>query len=259
MQFTTLDNVLWVAGVVANAALLCVLLLRRRWRTFPVFTLYIAFDVTRTLALMLVYHYGSIEAYRVAYWGTSFTATALQLGWLYEIARDVLRPTGTWIRDARGQFLLWSGLGALIALAAAWAIRPVASSAVGTWEVKGFVFTSLLTCEIFLAMSVAANRLGLRWGNHVMALTIGLVPRAVTSVGCDIVYSAYGWTPYFAVLDHTRIFLYMAVEIYWAVTFWFPEQERAPVSPEMREYLVALHNRVQYDLDRLAVKKKTTP
>jgi len=40
MHFTTLDNVLWAAGFIGNVALLCVLLLRRRWRTFPVFTLY---------------------------------------------------------------------------------------------------------------------------------------------------------------------------------------------------------------------------
>ena len=46
-------------------------------------------------------------------------------------------------------------------------------------------------------------------------------------------------------------FLYIAVLVYWIVAFWRPERERAPLSDEMKDYLVALHSRVQYDLQQV--------
>src|SRR5882762_3959874 len=114
MQLTVLDNVLWAASFIGHVALLCILMLRKRWRAFPVFTLYNAYHVIQTAVLFLVYHYGSRHAYGKSYWALAVGAFIFQLGWIYEIAKDVLRPTGTWIRDARAQFLLWSGLGILL-------------------------------------------------------------------------------------------------------------------------------------------------
>ena len=35
MNLGVLDNILWAAGFIGHAALLLVLLLRRRWRQFP--------------------------------------------------------------------------------------------------------------------------------------------------------------------------------------------------------------------------------
>jgi hypothetical protein len=36
---------------------------------------------------------------------------------------------------------------------------------------------------------------------------------------------------------------------FWMVSFWYPEKERAPLSPKMTEYLAELHKQVQYDLE----------
>ncbi|GAC1356867.1 MAG: hypothetical protein NVSMB3_03340 [Acidobacteriaceae bacterium] len=256
MNFTLLDNVLWAAGFAGHAALLCILLICGRWRKFPVFTVLIAFHAAETAILFLLSRMGATNAYRVVYWAAAAGSFALQLGLIYEIAATVLRPTGSWVRDARRSFLLWSGVGVLVAFAAAMAVTPAASSALGTWEVRGMLFTSLLTCEVFLAMSAAANRLGLPWRSHVMALGQGLTVWAVMALMSDAAHIALGWNRDFAVLDYTRMLFYLGALGFWIVSFWMPERERAAMSPDMREYLVALHNRVQYDLDRLSASKK---
>ncbi len=256
MNLTILDNVLWAAGFVGHAALLGILVVRGRWRKFPVFTGTIAFHTVSSPVLFVLWHTESNDVYRVAYWWQAAISFALQLGLIYEMAAIVLRPTGTWVRDARRSFLLWSGVGVLVALAAAGAVKPAASSALSALEVRGMLFTSLLTCEVFLAMSAAANRLGLRWRSHVMALGQGLTAWAIVALGSDAAHIALGWNRKFVALDYIRMVFYLGALGFWIARFWFPEREPAAVSPDMREYLVALHNRVQYDLERLNASKK---
>jgi len=61
------------------------------------------------------------------------------------------------------------------------------------------------------------------------------------------------------VLDHIRMFCYLGAILFWMVSFWLPERQRAPLSPDMSEFLVDLHRRVQYDLERLSATKNPTP
>src|ERR1700744_4793133 len=99
-------RVLWAAGFIEHAALLLVLLVQRRWKTFPVFTVLIGFNAFRTMLLFAIYTYGSDQMYKIVYWSASFLDLALQVAIVFEIARVVLKPTGTWVVDARNMFLL---------------------------------------------------------------------------------------------------------------------------------------------------------
>jgi hypothetical protein len=258
MHVTTLDDVLWAAGFLGHAALLFVLLFRGRWREFPVFSGMIAYQALVTIVLFLIYRYGTRHGYSVAYWTAAVGDFGFQIGIIIEIARQVLRPTGTWLQDARKGFLLWSGLGVLVAAGIALSARPAASSTLSLLEVREILFTSLLTCEVFLAMIFAANRLGLRWRSHVMALGQGLTVWALVALASSAAHIALGWNRNFVVLDHIRMFCYLGAILFWMVSFWLPERQRAPLSPDMSEFLVDLHRRVQYDLERLTATKKPT-
>jgi hypothetical protein len=257
MSFTALDNLLWAAGFIGHAALLAVLLIRRRWRQFPIFTCVIGFQAFQTVVLYLVSLTGSRHGYAVAYWSGGVIDVSLQLALIFEIARVVLRPTGTWVRDARSSFITAGAIGAAIALAVCLVIRPLMSSALSIWEVRANLFTALLTCELFMAMLYASNRLGLVWRNHVMGLAQGFTVWAFGAIASDIAHIIFGWTREFILFDHLLMLLYLGTLVYWTVTFWLPEQSRAPVSEEMREYLVALHSRVQYDLDRVNASRRS--
>jgi len=170
VQFTNLENVLWAGGLLSNCALLAVLLLKKVAAEFPVFAAYIAFQVVETFALFGVANRGSNHAYFITYWAFGAVDYAVQIAIIFELARDVLRPTGSWIQDARRSFLSWSAVGTLAAMAMAFAIHPPGRTGLELWSIRSSIFTSFLTCELFLAMSMAANRLGLPWRSPVMAL-----------------------------------------------------------------------------------------
>ena len=256
MSFTSLENVLWAASFVGHAALLLVLVSKRRWREFPVFTALIAYQAGVTAMLYLIHDFASRHAYFLGYWTTAFADYAFQVALIVEIARNVLRPTGTWVQGAWKSFLLWSFVGTALAVGLAFTISSAGSKGLDVWEVRLTVFTALLTCELFLAMSTAANRLGLPWRSHVMAIGQGLTVWAAFALLGDLGHVLLGWERQFAVFDYVSEFAYVGVLVFWGVSFWLPERARAPLSADMQEYLVALHRRVQYDLDRARVTDK---
>lgn len=254
MKIAGLDELLWAAGFIGHVALFLVLMFRGRWRAFPVFTSLIGYQALVTAVLFVTYRIGTRHAYVDVYWTTAAGDFLFQLALIYEIASAVLRPTGTWVADARKTFLLGSGAGILVALVTALMVTPAASSLLSTLEARGAFFTSLLICELFLAMIASANRLGLQWRSHVVALGQGLTVWAIMALISDAANS-FGWIPGFLLRDHIRMFFYLGALVYWMGAFWLPERERAPLSPEMRNYLVALHSRVQYDLERSSSSK----
>ena len=250
MTLTALDSALWAAGFLGHVALLSVLVNRGRWKQFPVFSAMIAFQILNTATLFLISPKERPDTYYLAYWISTFADFALQIGLTFEIARAVLRPTKLWVQDARAGFLGWSAVGVALATAVAFCIDSSAAKGLALWEVRTILFTSVLTLELFLSMSAAANRLGLPWRSHVMAVGQGIAAIAVISVLSDIGHMHYGWSHEFVIFDHVSNFVYLGCLLYWGVSLWQPERERAPLSKEMQEYLLALHRRVQYDLER---------
>ena len=251
MTGLTLTNVLWATGFFGHVALLGVLFCKVRSNRFPVFTALIAFHVFVTILLFQITRHGSPHAYSVAYWSAAFLDYIFQIALIFEIARIVLRPTGTWVSDARQSFLLWGGLGLVLAATAAWGLGSPTAKGLNLWEERVTLFTSLLTCELFTAMIVIANRLGLQWRSHVIALGQGLTLWALLNLGSDVLHVLAGWQRDFALYDDIREFAYLGALLFWIVSFWLPETERAPLSADMNEYLLALHRRVQYDLENV--------
>ena len=251
MNLTTLDNALWAAGFAANVALVLVLVRKKRWREFPVFTTWMTFDVLLTIALFGIYRQGSSRLYAEVYWFSAIADFLLQIGVVFEMARIVLRPTGTWLRDARTRFAVFGSLGALLAAAVAFLIHPAAPTSLDAWEMRGNLFASIIVCELFLAMMMSANRLGLQWGNHVMGLGRGLTAWAMVSFSVDALHGLLDNERVLNTLDHVQSIVWIGAVVYWAIVFRLPEPERLPLSPEMRKYLIDLHHRVQYDLDKV--------
>jgi cell division protein FtsW (lipid II flippase) len=253
MKITALDYLLWALGFFLTAALLAVLLWRARWRQFPVFTLWIAFQTALAIALFVLYEHGARKWYSRVYWTSLWPAFILQLGVVLEIARVVLRPTGTWIRDARGLFIAVGFGGAAVAAALSWWITPP-HGAYTAWELRGDLFTSLVICELFVGMSFTANRLGLGWRSHVMALGQGLTVWASASVVTNALESYFG-TVHFARLEYLQGVAWIAANLWIATRLWIPEPERQPISEHLQKYILALHERVQYDLRRLGADR----
>lgn len=249
MKLPLLDEVTWASSFLLTAALFVILVLRGRWRQFPIFTSWIFFVSAVAIPLFVLYQHGSMKWYARIYWGRLWPEFALQLGVILEIARIVLRPTGTWVRDARSQFLTAGLGGVVLAALLTWWISPP-HGRYTTWELRGDLFTSLVICELFVVMSFTANRLGLGWRSHVMALGQGLTAWAGASVITNSLESYFG-TQHFARMEYIQSVAWIAAMMWIAYCFWASEPERQPISEDLQKYILALHRRVEYDLHRL--------
>lgn len=249
MNLSALDNALWAASLFGHAALLFVLIARGRARYFPVFTLFIASEVFRTVLLFLVFRFGTNHGYLLAYWTTGFANYLFQAAVIVEIGVNVLRPTGRWILEARRSFLLFGSIFLLVAAVMAFEIGPAQSKGLDLWDTRITVFTALMTCGLFLAMVMAANHLGLRWRSQVFAIGQGLFLWSFIALLTDVGHTALGWDRDFIVLDHVLMFSYLVVLAFWGGTFWLPERARAELSPEIRSYLLAQRERLDYSLN----------
>ncbi len=254
MNLSTLDLALWMTSSLANAALFAILMARRRWREFPVFTAYMGFDAALNPLLYALFQHGYGSWYARVYWSSVLIEFVLQLGVMWEIARIVLRPTGTWVRDAKRQFILWGAAGILLAAALPWLVTPPGASLLDRLVVRGFLFTGLVICELIAVLTRTSKSLGLGWRNHVMALGNGWTVWAVVAILVDGLHSYFGAQLYFTELEHVNSFVYLAVLGYWGVQFWLEEPVRQPISPELRAYIQALHQRVKNDLDTLGAQ-----
>lgn len=251
MHLSVWDKFWWAAGFLSTTALVIVLLVRGRWREFPVLTTWFAFLTARTITLFVLYNAHWVHAYKELYLVGLCLDFALQLGVAVEIARIVLRPTGTWVLDARVRFAIAGIAGAVVAGLLAWWVSPPASTVAWVWRIRGNLFTSLVICELFVAMSFTANRLGLGWRNHVMAAGQGLTAWTSIMVVTTALQSFLGRGRLYADLDYVRDLAYFGATLWIAVQLWIPEPERQPIAPDLQEYILALHRRVEYDLRRL--------
>jgi len=251
MKLTDLDWLLFVFTSLCNAALLGVLVLRRRWKAFPFFTVLIGFEAALNPLLYVVLRYATPKEYWYIYWISLLIEFVLELCVIWEIARIVMTPTGTWVRDAKSQFLLWGAVGILIAATLPWLVSPPATSVLDRLEVRGNLFASLVVCELIAVVNRTSKSLGLGWRNHVMALGNGWTVWAVVAILVDGLHSYFGAERYFSVLEYARMFAYLGALSYWSVQFWLEEPARKPISPELSEYIQALHRRIKMDLDSL--------
>jgi hypothetical protein len=249
MKVSVLSGMLWASGFLMTAVLLAVLLWRSRWKQFPILTCWIAFEAALTVILFTLYVHGAAKWYSHVYWTSLWPDFLLQLGVVLEIARIVLRPTGTWVRDARGHFITAGLGGAAVAAVLSWWITPP-HGRYTTWELRGDLFTSLVICELFVVLSFTANRLGLGWRSHVIALGQGLTAWAAASVVTDSLQSYFG-THHFVSINYLRSIAWTGATAWIAIRLWFPEPQRLPLSEDLQKYILALHRRVEYDLRRL--------
>jgi hypothetical protein len=99
-------------------------------------------------------------------------------------------------------------------------------------------------------MSMTANRLGLGWRSHVMALGQGLTAWTGAMVVSNAMQSYFGHVHYVD-FDRIRIIAYTGATLWIGIQLWKPEPQRQPLSEDLQKYILALHRRVEYDLRRL--------
>lgn len=255
MNFPALTYALWAAELFGNAALFAILIFRQRWRDFPVFTVFQSLTVVEGVLLYAVNLHGSLIWYERVYYAADCLNAVFEAGMVWEIARVVLRPTGTWVRDAKRQFILWGLTGILLA-----ATLPLLSvrpdpNLLRVWDTRIGLFTDIVIIELIIVLLLTSSRLGLAWRNHVMALATGLGVTAAVGSVINGLHGLLGVHRAYIVLEQIGQFAFPLIFLYWIVQFWREEPARRPLSPELSAYILALHESVKNNLDTVNAQR----
>jgi hypothetical protein len=226
--------------LISEISLLAVLLIRRQYRFFPVFTLSIAFNLLNNVA----------SAGLIAY-SASFASTApyvllpveylLDLAVLLEIAWNVLRPVHSSL--PKGSLLaltlavaLTSGGGLLLA-------HHYGNSA-KIQELKApFDLTvGMLRMLIFAATAGFAQLLGIGWRNKVLQLATGLSFYSAVDLIVSLVVHYYGDV---SGLEAVRVAATALEFTFFVWVFTTKDVARKEFSPQMEQFLGTLAGRAR--------------
>lgn len=242
MHLSWFDYFLWIGSWVGEVILLLVLILRRRWKAFPVFTSLTAFLSLRSVSLFCIYQFASMRIYAIVYWIGAGIDFLFQLALLHEIAKNVLSPVGKWGRENKPMLLRLSISGVLLAAISSAVTHPSAKTVFQAWTMRGSLFTSLLVLELFLVIMFMSSRLALCWRNHVMSLGQGLSAWALVGVAVDIGHNLAPFR-HFVILDQIRISSYFVTLLYWIFAFWRDEPLTGQEEPRNLAVLVGIESR----------------
>lgn len=243
-MLSAIDSILQMAGLLGQAILLYVLVSRRRIVSFPIFTIWIAYLELETIVDFFVRTTMSPHAYFVVFWAGVFPEDVLQLGVLYEIARNVLMPNN---RRLPAKALWISGIlisfSLLITAVAAATAKHGAPRWIDNVVNTASLSLSLLRCLLFGSITLFSNVLGISWKNHIQRIATGLAIYSLIDFVVD-----YGYTIHQnKFLDYYRIVAYLISLTYWICTLSLPEPERRPLAPQVEALVYRVHRAVTAD------------
>jgi hypothetical protein len=259
MHLTGLDLLFWAVGLGEYTTLLLVLLIRRRFKMFPMFTAFIFSNLARTIALYFVSVYGTKAEYFYSFWSLGILDTLLQLLVVYEMYSLTFRPLGLWARDLRGAFI-WLVTGSIaIAAGLTWLAAPHARLWMQVVIIKGTFFSSACMSELFVGMIVLAVKAGLPWKTHVARISQGLGVYSVIDVLIEAGHSYFGVgrnTQTYTDLSHIRIAAYLSCVAYWIVMLWRNAPDSKKLPENMRGQLIQLQTMVDSDLEMIRARER---
>ncbi len=235
------DRFFEAAGLIGYAALLFVLIMRRRASRFPVFTALVVYNIIQSTFLFGLSHIGSPRQQYFGFWWSTALGYALEVGFIFELALGIIRSTGLVTRQALMPFLSWSVFGGVVAAWIADVLTTRKSQGWDLWDMRATYFATCLTCFLYLAMLKVVNRWHLPWRMHVLKLGQGFAAWQLVSTLMDTLHVWLGWIWEDRIFDEVSKVMYLAVLMFWSVSLWFPEWDsHAKSSPESERLIMAL-------------------
>ncbi len=243
MTLAAFWGVVFFLGGLAELVLLGTLLARRQYRTFPVFTAYIAFNI---LSDLLVPAIGVAVPGSSAAWGALFVLPVqylLELAVLFEIAWHVLQPVRSSLPPKAIKIFVYVVLIAIAGgIALAWHVNPHSGGIYAKLKFPLDLTVGLLRMLLFAAIAGFAQLLGIGWKDRVLQLATGLSFYSAIDLIASVLQS-HGVQSMAA--DHVKVGAYLLELGFFIWAFTTKEAERREFSPQMQQFLVTIAGRAR--------------
>ena len=242
MSLQALFGTFTVLAVIAEISLLIVLIVRRQYKTFPVFTMYVAFGLLGDLLIGTLAVVCPAHIVRSMVFGLMPLQYLLELGILLEIAWNVLRPVHTSLpRGSLRAFGVMLTVALLGGVLLAWRFGNTGNQ-IQDVQVPLDMVVGLLRMLIFVATAGFAQLLGIGWKNKVLQLATALSFYSAVSLIVSLVERYSGRSQDLDGFVTVASALELAFLV-WAFTT--KEVRRREFSPQMEQFLVTLAGRAK--------------
>ena len=240
MHFSV-DNALWLAATLGEAAVIALLFIRHVWRSLPLFCCYFAWDILSNLAAFTILQRHP-QIYFSTYVVTAALDSALQLSVLIELAWSVLRPLRSSL--SRRSLIV---VAALVFVAGA-AIWPFASlpSLVHVASKEFLVYAqlqqtvSILRILFFLVLASGSQWLSIGWRDRELQVATGLGIYSLVSVIASMLQGHLTTASQLQTLNRFVVASYLCSLVYWTASFAQKETVRREFTPQMQSLLLAV-------------------
>lgn len=248
----SVENLLWLAGVVGEAVVLAILIYRHAWRTFPFFFLFCVWEAVTDSGIFVVHRF-FFSAYATAYLTQAVIDSALEFAVLVEIAWSVLRP----IRNSLPSRTLPMIIVLVIALGAAvWPFSGLHLLADLTPTIRGIVHVqqtaAILRILFFLLLAGFSQLLSIGWRDRELQVVTGLGIFSLVSLLAAMMHTRETSVTQYDHLNQIVIASYLCSLAYWAFSFAQKEAARREFTPQMQSFLLAVAGAARAERSALA-------
>lgn len=236
----SLDNTLWIAGIVAEAAVIGLLFYRRVWRLLPVFCVYCAWALLSDAGNYLV-HTLFLSSYLTTYLAETVVDSILEFGILVELAWSVLRPLRASLPRSA---LVVVGVLILAVGAAIWPFSIAHAFANMSRELQDLErvqqTASIMRILFFLVLAGCSQMLSISWRDRELQVATGLGFYSLVSLAVEILRTHGEMQPHYLLLNRFAAAGFLFSLVYWVVSFAQKGAERREFSPQMQRALLAV-------------------
>ena len=240
-----LDNAFLLAAMAAEVAVVGILLYKRAWRTFPVFFIYVAWELTGDVVgsyVMQRHTTGlSSDSYLISYLVTQILDSILQLAVLTELGWSILRPLRSRL-SSRGLILVV--LFIVVLGAAIWPFADIHGVAKLSAAFRNIIHlqqtTAILRVLFFVLLAGCSQLLSIGWRDRELQIATGLGFFSLVSLATGILRQHMGMPENFNVLNRLVAVSYICSLFYWVFSFTQKEAEPREFTPQMQNFLLAV-------------------
>ncbi len=172
MSFHGLVNALWIGSLVLQALLAGVLLARKTWTSFPVFSSYCGFNFLATGVLLAV-HQNKV-VYFWAYWLAEGIALILGFGVVYEVFGTLFLSHPA-LKRLAGIVFRWALVALVILSCIVMYTHPPAQQHGWTRGVPVLEeATRIVEVGLLMFLFLFSSAFGLHWRQHLFGISLGL-------------------------------------------------------------------------------------
>lgn len=166
---------IWLAELFCQAALVVVLLVRRTWTEFPIFTAYSICNLTDGATKYLVYHYfHSPKLYFYVFWGGETLSVILGIAVVYEVFRHLFSVHLALRRLAGTSFVIAVAFLVVLGGSVFYSPTPGGLQHLGSGILLAEEAARILEVGLLMFLFLFAGAFGLHWRQPVFGISVGL-------------------------------------------------------------------------------------